>query len=79
MDDICDSGRTLAVLSEKLQLAGAAEVVSAVLIYRKALSVMHEPRWKGFVYDGPEWFVGYGMEDSGRWRNMTSVYRIRGS
>lgn len=79
IDDICDSGRTLAVLSEKLQLAGVAEVHSAVLIYRKTSNVMHDPRWKGFSYDGPEWFVGYGMEDSGRWRNLTSVYRIRGS
>lgn len=79
MDDICDSGRTLAVLCEKLQLAGASEVLSAVLIYRKTSKVMHDPRWKGFTYDGPEWFVGYGMEDSGRWRNLTSVYRIRGS
>ena len=79
MDDICDSGRTLAVLCEKLQLSGAAEVSSAVLIHRKTAKIMHDPRWRGFSYDGPEWFVGYGMEDSGRWRNLTSVYRIRGS
>jgi hypoxanthine phosphoribosyltransferase len=79
VDDICDSGRTLAVLCEKLQLVGAQEVQTVTLIQRKTDRILHAPKWVGFQYDGPEWFVGYGMEDAGRWRNLTSVYRIKGS
>jgi hypoxanthine phosphoribosyltransferase len=79
IDDICDSGRTLAVLGEKLRLAGAVEVYAAVLIRRIVVNIIHEPKWYGFSYDGPEWFVGYGMEDVSRWRNLRSVYLIKES
>jgi hypoxanthine phosphoribosyltransferase len=78
VDDICDSGQTLASLKPHLLAAGATEVRSAVLIRRlpaPAESIV--PDWVGFDYQGPEWFVGYGMEDSGRWRNLPNVYVIK--
>jgi hypoxanthine phosphoribosyltransferase len=77
VDDICDSGRTLVVLGEKLKLAGAKEVHSAVLINRIVPSPLHQPRWSGFKYNGDEWFVGYGLEDANRWRNLSSIYKIK--
>ena len=79
VDDICDSGRTLYALKEKLLGAGALEVRSAVLIKRETEENKFAPDWVGFVYSGPEWFVGYGMEDSERWRNLNSVYLIKQS
>jgi hypoxanthine phosphoribosyltransferase len=76
VDDICDSGRTLVVLGEKLKLAGAKEVQSAVLIHRAVDNHLYQPRWSGFQYSGNEWFVGYGLEDAARWRNLGGIYRI---
>jgi len=78
VDDICDSGRTLDELHRQLLTAGALEVRSAVLIKREAKKVF-EPNWSAFNYNGPEWFVGYGMDDSERWRNIPSVYIIKQS
>ena len=77
VDDICDSGHTLAALKENFLEAGAIEVRSAVLIQRTSANETFRPDWIGFTYDGPEWFVGYGMEDSERWRNLPAVYIIK--
>ena len=79
VDDICDSGRTLRALSDALTVAGAAEVKSAVLIQRALKEPMFNPDYSGFLYEGPEWFVGYGMEDSNRWSNLPDIYTIRRS
>jgi hypoxanthine-guanine phosphoribosyltransferase len=35
-----------------------------------------EPDWAAFLYEGAEWFVGYGMDTADRWRNLPQVYRI---
>ena len=77
IDDICDSGRTMEALRKDFLSAGALEVRSAVLIRRKVAGNEFNPDWVGFHYDGPEWFVGYGMEDSERWRNLPAVYIIK--
>lgn len=77
VDDICDSGRTLAAMSERLLERGAKEVRSAVLIRRLVTEPHYTPWWSAFDYGGDEWFVGYGMEDGERWRNLPGVYIIR--
>lgn len=77
VDDVCDSGRTLAAMSERLLERGAREVRSAVLIRRILPETSYLPTWSAFEYDGAEWFVGYGMEDGERWRNLPGVYIIR--
>lgn len=76
IDDLCDSGRTLLNLKEHLLKEGALEVRSAVLIKRKVEKEIFNPDWIGFHYAGPEWFVGYGMEDCNRWMNLPDVYII---
>jgi len=76
VDDICDSGRTLEVLQKKLLEAGAREVKTAVLIKRVLSEETFEPDWVGFKYSGHEWFVGYGMEDCDRYRNLPGIYLI---
>lgn len=77
VDDICDSGNTLAALTKAFNDAGAREVRSAVLIQRKLADAAAEPTWAGFIYEGSEWFVGYGMEDRDRWRNLPSIHIIQ--
>lgn len=77
VDDICDSGRTLGVLTKKLSEAGALEVRSAVLLRRELPTETFTPNWVGFSYSGTEWLVGYGMDDADRWRNLPSIYIIR--
>lgn len=77
IDDICDSGKTLRVLTETMSGQGAREVRSAVLIKRQLDEKTFDPDWVGFKYNGPEWMVGYGMEDCNRWRNLPSIYTIK--
>lgn len=79
IDDICDSGRTLQALQEGLLAEGALEVRSAVLIKRAVQAKIFEPDWCAFEYPGDEWFVGYGMEDGHRYRNLPGVYIIQKS
>lgn len=76
VDDICDSGRTLRAASEALRQRGAAEVRSAVVIKRKLPEPSFEPDWVAFEFEGPEWFVGYGMEDRDLWSNLPDIYKI---
>jgi hypoxanthine phosphoribosyltransferase len=79
VDDICDSGRTLQALKKALEERGALEVKSVVLIKRIVEGQCFDPDWNGFEYPGNEWFVGYGMEDNERFRNLKSIYVIRQS
>lgn len=76
VDDICDSGRTLKVLSEYLTEKGVRDVRSAVLIRRVLDKPLYNPHWFGFEYHGNEWFVGYGMEDKNRWSNLPDIYTL---
>lgn len=77
VDDVCDSGRTLAAITERLLEEGAREVRSAVLVRRVLPEPRYLPNWSAFSYEGDEWFVGYGMEDGERWRNLPGVYVIQ--
>lgn len=77
LDDICDSGKTLDSLSRALLARGSREVKSAVAVHRLLHDQLHKPDWVALQYAGPEWLVGYGMDDSGRYRNLPGVYSIR--
>ncbi len=76
VDDICDSGRTLRVLSDFFREQGASEVRTAALVRRLRTEPTFEPDWTVFEYSGPEWFVGFGMDDTNRWRNLPDIYLI---
>lgn len=75
VDDICDTGRTLLQLSKDLKAMGAIDVRSATLI-RRDIDDTFFPEYTGFTYAGEEWFVGYGMEDNDRFRNLEGIYVI---
>ncbi len=76
VDDVCDSGRTLEQLERSLIERGAREVRTVVLIRRLLPRPTFVPCWVGLEYSGPEWFVGYGMDDNERYRNLPAVYTI---
>lgn len=77
VDDICDSGATLKEMKKVLLEAGALQVESAVLLRRVIDNPKSIPTWVGFEHDGPEWFVGFGMEDKNRFANLPAIYTIK--
>jgi hypoxanthine phosphoribosyltransferase len=77
VDDICDTGRTLEELEKELLARGAREVRTVTLIRRLLDTPTFVPCWVGFQHAGPEWFVGYGMDDGERWRNLPGVFVIK--
>ncbi len=76
VDDVCDSGRTLEQLEKALVSRGAREVRTIVMLRRLLPRPTFVPCWVGLEYEGPEWFVGYGMDDSERYRNLPDIYVI---
>ncbi|MEI6341124.1 MAG: phosphoribosyltransferase family protein [Verrucomicrobiota bacterium] len=77
VDDICDSGRTLAELTSLCRARGAASVRTAVLVHRVIPESLHTPDHAAFRYEGREWFTGYGMDDRSWRTNYPSVYVLR--
>lgn len=88
VDDICDSGRTIALLTARLVKEEAAEVKSAVLVHRdlpqtslpKASGSFNphqvQPDFALLRFSGHEWLAGYGLDDEERYRNLRGVYAI---
>jgi hypoxanthine phosphoribosyltransferase len=73
LDDILDGGRTLATIRERLLEQGAHEVLLAAF----ALKERAAPAVVSADFNGvrvPDRFVfGFGMDVSGRWRNLPSI------
>lgn len=73
VDDILDTGRTLAAVKERLLSAGAADVKTCVLLTKD------RPREEEVQADfsafeiGDEFVVGYGLDYQGRYRNLPYV------
>ena len=76
VDEICDSGSTLQKLESMFLSQGAKEVKAAVAISRLVVEPKYRAQWTAFEYPGAEWFVGYGMDSSNRFRNAPDIYRI---
>ena len=76
LDDICDSGETLKETVAAVKEAGAEEVKTAVLLKRVLDKETFEPDYVGIRHNGTEWFVGYGMDSHGLYRNLSALYVI---
>ena len=76
VDNICDSGRTLAEVVRLCQERGAAEVRTAVLIHRLRADSRLTPDHMAFTYPGTEWFAGYGLRDGDAAMNFPTVFRV---
>ena len=75
VDEICESGRSLSAVTERCRQSGVKNVAQVVLILREGVGTF-APTFVGYRYSGPEWFVGYGMDDNGRYRNLPEIYTI---
>ena len=74
VDDILDEGTTLAGIIDYYKKAGAAKVVSVVLVEKKReRKVNIIPDFVGLKV--PDRYVfGYGMDYKGYWRNAPGIY-----
>lgn len=76
VDDILESGRTLAYAKDLMVARGAARVATCVLLekrVRRAVSI--EADFRGFLCPD-EFVVGYGMDLAHRYRELPFVGRI---
>lgn len=79
LDDILDTGRTLAAVSEKLYEMGAKDVKTCVLLTKdKERAAEVEADYSAFEI-GDEFVVGYGLDYDGKYRNLPYVGVLKGS
>lgn len=73
VDDILDTGRTLAAVSEKLREMGAREVKTCVLLTKdKERAAEVGADYSAFEI-ADEFVVGYGLDYDGKYRNLPYV------
>lgn len=60
VDDICDSGETLAAAHLACGRIGATRVLTATVLLREGAGFT--PTWHGFTVPRGPWFTGYGMD-----------------
>jgi hypoxanthine phosphoribosyltransferase len=76
IDDILDTGRTLAFAKDLIAARGAARVVSCVLLEKKVRrAVTVEADFVAFECP-PVFVVGYGMDIAGRYRELPFVGKV---
>lgn len=77
LDDILDSGVTLAAIREKLETAGPSSVRICVLLEKKRTRTRAvEPDYVGFEI-ADEFVVGYGLDYMERYRNLPCIGVLR--
>jgi hypoxanthine phosphoribosyltransferase len=77
LDDILDSGSTLAAIREKLETAKPRSIRSCVLLSKKKPRARHiDADYVGFEIDD-EFVVGYGLDFMERYRNLPCIGVLR--
>ncbi len=77
LDDILDSGLTLAAVREKLQTANPASVRVCVLLQKKKVPLRNvNADYVGFEIED-EFVVGYGLDYMERYRNLPCIGVLR--
>lgn len=75
IDDVFDTGRTLAFAKQHLLSKGAREVMSVVLARKPQAPTTGVDAW---VLDAPDRFlVGYGMDDAGLYRGLPYLGAVK--
>ncbi len=73
LDDVFDTGRTLAFAKSHLLAKGAREVVTCALA-RKPWAPEGEDNVDYHAFDAPgRYLVGYGMDDAGKYRGLPFI------
>jgi len=78
VDDIFDTGRTIAHAAQQLRDLGAAEVTVVVLLQKTGCAApdLPPPHLVGFQIDNL-FAVGYGLDYNGRYRNLPYIAVLR--
>ena len=77
LEDIIDSGRTIASVIEEFKLRGAESVeVATLLLKPDALKVEADIKYIGFEISN-EFVVGYGLDYDGLGRNTKAIYQLK--
>jgi hypoxanthine phosphoribosyltransferase len=78
LDDIFDTGRTLAAVCRKVERLRPAEVKALVLLKKRRAAARGArlPDWVGFEIED-RFVVGYGLDHRGRFRNLPFVAALR--
>jgi hypoxanthine phosphoribosyltransferase len=72
VEDIIDSGTTLARILPMLEARGARSVEVCALLHKRLVTMEKEARWVGF--DAPaEFLVGYGLDYSESFRHLPYI------
>jgi|WetSurMetagenome_2_1015567.scaffolds.fasta_scaffold156977_2 hypoxanthine phosphoribosyltransferase len=75
VEDIVDTGHTLAYLKKKIQEESPASIEVACLLFKPAAYQYQEAiQYKGRAIDN-EFVVGYGLDYDGLGRDIDSIYR----
>ena len=78
VEDIVDSGLTLAYLRKNLSARGPASLEVCALLLKEGLQRGDlDLRYVGFRIP-PDFVVGYGLDVGERYRNLSAVYRYTG-
>jgi hypoxanthine phosphoribosyltransferase len=76
VEDIVDTGLTLATLRRMILDRGAASVATAALLDKTRRRVTEVPvEYRGFEV-GDEFLLGYGLDYQGLYRNLRSIWAI---
>ncbi|MGB5434220.1 MAG: hypoxanthine phosphoribosyltransferase [Acidimicrobiia bacterium] len=76
VEDIVDTGLTLATLRKMLVARGASSVTTVALLDKSTRRIVDGPvEHRGFDV-GDEFLLGYGMDWQGRYRNVPSIWAV---
>ncbi|MEN8113141.1 MAG: phosphoribosyltransferase family protein [Actinomycetota bacterium] len=76
VEDIVDTGLTLATMRKMLQARGAASISTVALVDKAPRRIVDVPvEHRGFEV-GDEFLLGYGMDWQGRYRNVRSIWAV---
>jgi hypoxanthine phosphoribosyltransferase len=76
VEDITDTGLTLATLRRMILDRGAASVATASLLDKTRRRLTEVPiEYRGFEV-GDEFLVGYGLDWQGLYRNLRSIWAV---
>ncbi|MEN8233998.1 MAG: hypoxanthine phosphoribosyltransferase [Actinomycetota bacterium] len=76
VEDIVDTGLTLATMRKMLQARGAESISTVALLDKAKRRIVDVPvEHRGFEV-GDEYLLGYGMDWQGRYRNVRSIWAV---
>jgi hypoxanthine phosphoribosyltransferase len=76
VEDIVDTGLTLATMRKMLTARGAKSVTTVALLDKATRRIVDVPvEHRGFEV-GDEFLLGYGMDWQGRYRNVSSIWAV---